>query len=258
MECSANDLLGFQISLLFGKDAAAVFLHIKSFFPCLGLPLLKVGAEVPIQELDAESACCVLSNLVHDLMTLIGTDEQRGSKSVIAILGSKAGGFPQTHLIALCAATVYVCGYLPNKGPKGIIVFLNQLQADLLRIVPETVPSRAIFRKRMNVGVIPEAFGVEALSAQRFDTHKAAWGTTDMEQEFHFDTSKHIVHHSGTDEKRENSTVFLPDGGKIGVFLYFLLICAIMETIHFVGCRGGGVCFCNQEGFHYGAGSCPI
>ena len=92
---SGDDPAGLLIALLLGKDAAAVFLHVEAELPRALLAVAEHGAEVLIVELDAVFLRRAIADVAHQLMLLIGADEQRGGcllytsvpRSVICVSG---------------------------------------------------------------------------------------------------------------------------------------------------------------------------
>ena len=159
-------------------------------FPGEVLPVPEVGSEIPVQEVHAVFFGCPLRYLPHEIMFLVGADEQRGCKAVEAPLRRLPGRLKQPHLIALDAPAGNVLRHRPDKGPQTVVVALDQGQFNLLGILPQAIAPGPVFRKGMNVGIIPEPRHVEAVFAQYLDGLIGAGSAADMEQGFHKNASK--------------------------------------------------------------------
>ena len=101
------------------------------------------------------------------------------------MFGGITGGLVEPHGIAVAAAVFYVARHRLDKGAQPVFIDLCQLQADGLGIFPQTVPPGAVFRKGVDVGVVPKPHGLDPLRPELLDTGHRAGGTANMEQKFH-------------------------------------------------------------------------
>ncbi len=107
------------IPVLLGEHAAAVFLHIESQLPGLGLPLAEAGAEVPVEEGHAVLRPHGLRRPADALVVLVGTDQQRGGEVREAVL---PGRLLQAAGVALGAPMVDVLRHRPDEVPKAVVL----------------------------------------------------------------------------------------------------------------------------------------
>jgi hypothetical protein len=85
-------------------------------------------------------------------------------------------------LIAVGAAVVNVRSHISHEFFQ-TVVFLNaNLHMDRRSIFQQAVPAGLIFFPGMNVGIVPECNGFDALTAERFDAGKGTGGTAGMKQ----------------------------------------------------------------------------
>ena len=129
-----DDSRGLLVALLLGEDAAAVFLDIKAQLarPCLSVA--EQRAKVLIVKLHAVCLARAVGDVTHQLMLLVGADEQRRGKRIEAALLCHARRLKKPHLIALDAASGDIVRDCPDKRTKPVIVAHQKRQADGLRI----------------------------------------------------------------------------------------------------------------------------
>jgi len=185
-----NNLICFEIPLFLGKHAAAVLLHVKTLFPGVFLPGSEIGAEIPVQKFYAEFCRRSFCGLPHQLVVLIGTDEQAGGKTVKTAFGCLFCSLKKPHLVALAAPIANVLCHCPDKGPEGVIVLFNQRQVDGGGVLPEGVPPGPVLGKGVDIGVIPKAGDLYFVTAQHLDALIGAGGAADMQKRFHKKLSK--------------------------------------------------------------------
>ena len=133
---------------------------------------------------------CTLCHFPHQLVILIGADEEGGSEGIEAAFSRLTGGVEKAHLIALDAATADVFRNLPDEGPQAVIVPLDEGQFDFLGVLPDAVAAGAVLGEGMDIGVVPVAGNLEAVGAEHIDGLVGTGGTTNMKQGFHGKTSK--------------------------------------------------------------------
>ena len=114
-------------------------------------------------------------------MVLIGTDEQGRGEAVEATLLCGLGGGKETHFVAFYTASRQILRYLTNKGTQGVLVPLYELQTDSFGIFSDTIPSGAVFRERMDIGIVPEARDGDPLLLQGGDTLIGTGSTANMQ-----------------------------------------------------------------------------
>ena len=130
---SGDDPAGLLIALLLRKDAAAVFLHVEAELPRALLAVAEHGAEVLIVELDAVFLRRAVADIAHQLMLLIGADEQRGRERVKAALLRHPRRLEKAHLIAFDAAAGDILRDRADEGPQAVVVALDQEQQNTLK-----------------------------------------------------------------------------------------------------------------------------
>ena len=62
----------FSVAILFGENAAAVFLHIKPELAGFGLPFAEASAEVAVEEIDAVEIGGTLTDFDKLIVLLVG------------------------------------------------------------------------------------------------------------------------------------------------------------------------------------------
>ncbi len=72
----------------------------------------------------------VVRHLLHQLMLLVGRDEEAGGKGLEAVFRGVLRRSEETHLVALDAALVNILRHSPDKGPQAVVVPFRQGQAD--------------------------------------------------------------------------------------------------------------------------------
>ena len=134
-------------------------------FPGKILAIFEVRPEIPVQEFDPKFAGGTLCHFPHQFVVLIGADEKAGGEAVKAAFLGMLGCFKKPYFIAFATAMGDVIGYGTNEGTKGIIVLFDHRKCDFLCIGSQTIPSCPIFRKGMDVGVIPKTGHINAIGA---------------------------------------------------------------------------------------------
>ena len=130
-----DNLLRFQIPLLLRKDAAAVFLDIHFQFPCPFLTGAEIGPEIPVKEFHAIFMGCPLCHFPHQLMILVGADEEGGGEGIEAAFCRLTGGIEKTHLVAFDTARQAAEGGFDNFTSS---LFISPYQNhELMREVAE-------------------------------------------------------------------------------------------------------------------------
>ena len=122
-------------------------------------------------------------------MVLIGADEQRGGEVREAVLRGIARGGAHAQPVTHGAAPVKIAPDRLQEGPQAVSALHHQRKADLFRIVDQRVAAHAELRERVDVGIVPEAHGLDPLSAQRFNAHDGARGAADMQKQLHIPSS---------------------------------------------------------------------
>lgn len=171
----------FGIALLLAEDAAAVFLHVKAGLPGLLLAGTEPRPEIPVKEGDALGLGGSASHLLHEGVVLIGADEQGAGKGVKAVLGGILGRGVKPEGIAGSAAVV-PAGQGGKEGPQAVLVHFDEPDADGLKIRPGGIPAGPVFGKGMDVGVIPEGYGLQALFPELLNAGNGARGATNVQQ----------------------------------------------------------------------------
>ena len=180
-----DDARGLLIAFLLGEYAAAVFLDVEAQLPRTGLPVAEHGAEVLIVKLHAVFLARAVGHVAHQLVLLIGADEERGRERVEAALLRHPCRLEKAHLVALDAAARNVVRYSADKRPQAIVVAHEQRQADGLCVFLQAVAPGAVFGEGMDIRIIPVAGQVDPVGAQRVDGHVCAWRAADMHEKLH-------------------------------------------------------------------------
>ena len=144
-------------------------MHVKPQFPGLGLALPVVGGEVIGGEFDAKLFCQLFPGLENQGGVLVGAYRQCGAEGVKPVLGGVAGGLVQPDGVAVATAVFDVGRHRLDEGAKAVLVLLHQSQADGLGVFPEAVAPGAVLGEGVDVGVVPEAGGFDALPPELFD-----------------------------------------------------------------------------------------
>ena len=121
------------------------------------------------------------SHLLHEGVVLIGADEQGAGKGVKAVLGGILGRGVKPEGIAGSAAVV-PAGQGGKEGPQAVLVHFDEPDADGLKIRPGGIPAGPVFSKGMDVGVIPEGYGLQALFPELLNAGNGARGATNVQQ----------------------------------------------------------------------------
>ena len=175
------DLLG--VPVLLGEDTAAVLLHIEAQLPGLGLPLPEAGAEIPVEEPHAIACRERLSRPADALVVLVGADQEGGGEVGEAVFRGEAGGLLQAGGVAVGAPVLDVPRHRLDEAPQAVLLPDRQVQADGGGVVHQGVPPGLVLLIGVDVGVIPESGGLDALVPKAFHTVDAARRTADVEQE---------------------------------------------------------------------------
>jgi hypothetical protein len=131
-------------------------------------------------------------------MILIGADEQAGGEAVKAPFRRLSGGFKQPQAVAFDTAVLNILRHRPNERPQTVVIFLNQGQTDGLGIVPDTVPPGTVFRKGVDVGIIPKAGNFQSFPPKNLNRPVGTGGTANMEQNLHKKPPKTLTFHYNT------------------------------------------------------------
>jgi len=118
-------------------------------------------------------------------MLLVGGDEQGGGEAVKAAFFCLPGGLIEPELIAFDAAVFNVISHGSYKGPQTVVVALDERQRNGLGVVPQTVPPGTVFRKGMDIGVIPEPGYIVVISPKHVNALIGAGGAADMQKRIH-------------------------------------------------------------------------
>ena len=178
----ACEMAGLLIAFLLGEDAAAVFLHVKAQLPRTGLAVAEHGAEILIIKFHAVFLRRAVGHVAHQLVLLIGADEQRRRKRVEPALLRGPCRLKKAHFVAFDAPARDIAGYLAHEWPQAVIVAHEKGQLDGLRVFLQAVPPGAVFGKGMDVGIVPVAGQVDPIRAQRVDRHIRAGRAADVHQ----------------------------------------------------------------------------
>ena len=141
----------------------------------------KIGSEIPIEKLYPEFLRRPFRRFPHELMVLVGADEQGGGKGVKAAFRRHLGSSQKAHFIALAAAVGDVLRHRTDKGAQSVLIPFNELQIDLGGIVPQTVATGTVLRKGVDIGVVPEARDLQAVGAQHLNALVGTGGAADMQ-----------------------------------------------------------------------------
>ena len=150
-----------------------------------GLAVPEVGAEVSVEEIHAVFAGGTLCHLPHQLVVLVGADEQGRGEGVEAALGGLPGSLEEAHLVALDAAAGNIGGHLPDEGPQAVVVPLDEGQFDGLGVVPDAVAAGTVLSEGMDVGIVPESRHLQAVAPENLDGLIGTGSTTNVQQGFH-------------------------------------------------------------------------
>ena len=115
-------------------------------------------------------------------MILIRTDEQRRSELVIAVLGGIARGLLEAERVAGRTAVVPVRVDRFNKPAQAVLVFDLQLEINAFRVLNKRILAHFVLFHRVNVGIVPKAYRLDALLPQRVDARDRAGRTADMKK----------------------------------------------------------------------------
>ena len=171
--------------LLFGKDAAAVFLDIEAQLAGARLPVAEHGAEVLVIKLRAGLFGGAVGDVAQQLVVLVGADEQRRRERVEPAVLCRLRRRVQAHLIALDAPAVNVLRHGADERAQGVLVLHHERQVDRFGILLQTVSPRAVFGERVDVRIVPVAGQVDARGAQRVDGHIRARRAADVHEQLH-------------------------------------------------------------------------
>ena len=166
--------------VLLAVNAAAVFLQIQAQGPGLFLSRFEPGAEVVGDKLHPVFLPHLGPDLTHQLPILIGRDEQGGGEVGEAPLGGGFGGLLEAAGIAPGAPLVRVGGHGGGELPQAVVVHLHERQVDVLGVLAQGVPPGLVLQKGVNVGVVPEAGGGNALLPELLDAPHRAGGAADV------------------------------------------------------------------------------
>ena len=125
--------------------------------PGEGLTVLKIGTEIPVEEVYAKFGGGTLGGLPHQLVILVGADEQGGGEAVEAQFFGLFRRLKQPDLVALAAAIPDILSHSPDERPQGVVILLDEGQVDGLGVLAQAVAPGAIFGEGMDVGIEPEA-----------------------------------------------------------------------------------------------------
>ena len=170
-----------MVTILFAEDAAAVFLHIEVLLPCLGLPRAEAGTEIAVEELHAVACRGLLGHSAHQLVVLVGADEEGGGEGGKAVLRGVPGHPVQTHFVALAAAVVDIAGDDAHEVAQAIFLQHDQLQRDGGGVGHQGIAACFILLIGVDVGVIPQTHRLDTLGAERLDAADRAGGAAAMQ-----------------------------------------------------------------------------
>ena len=98
------------------------------------LAVLEIGPEIPVQELNAILAGSPFRHLPHQLVILIGRNEQGRGEAVEAAFRSLPGGFKEPHFVAFDATAFNIRRHFPDEGPQTLIIPLDERKFDHLGV----------------------------------------------------------------------------------------------------------------------------
>ena len=156
--------------------------HVKAQFPGLLVPGAEVGAEVPVEELDAVLPRQALGGLGNVVVPLIDAGEKGRRKGGEAVLGCVAGGLLQPVGVAVAAAVVQVPRHRLHKGPQAVLLPDPDLHADAGGVAQKAVPPGLVLLPGVDVGVIPEGHGLDALAPQGLDAAQGTGGAAGVHE----------------------------------------------------------------------------
>ena len=99
-------------------------------------------------------------------MILIGADKQGRGKRIEALPRCCLRRLEQAHLIAFHAPVPDILRYGADKRPQGIPVLLQQRQTNFTGVLSQAVAPGAVFRKGVNIRVIPKPGDIHLLIPQ--------------------------------------------------------------------------------------------
>ena len=107
-------------------------------------------------------------------MLLVGAGQKRRGKRLKTVLRRVPGGSFQAVFIAVGTAVVGISGNLPDKFPQAVIFLHADLHPDGGGVFQQAVPAGLIFLPGVNVGIIPERHGLNALCPQGINAAEGA------------------------------------------------------------------------------------
>ena len=170
-----------SLSFLQREHTAAVILHIQAELTRLVLSLAETRRKVAVQILNTVFFGHLLTDLAHQLVILVRADEQGGGEPVVAVLGV-ARGFLETQRVAGCTAVIPVGIDSFDELSQTVLVLDLQLEVDALCVLNKRILTHFILFHRMNVGIVPKAYRLDALLPQRVDARDGAGRTADMKK----------------------------------------------------------------------------
>ena len=129
--------------------------------------------------------CSCIWLFPHQLMLLVGADEQRRGEGIEAALLGLAGRLEQAELIALDAAVLDILRHRPDEGAQAVVIALDQGQVDGLGVFPQAIAAGAVLGKGMDIGIVPEAGDLQSVAPQDIDALVGAGSAADVQQRFH-------------------------------------------------------------------------
>ena len=130
------------------------------------LPGAEERTKILIEKCHAEGLRRLFGDFFHQIVLLVGADEEAGGKAVEALRLGHFRGAEEAHLVALDAPPRNILCHRPDEGAKAVVILLDEGHADLLEVVPHGVAPGAVLGEGVDVGVIPEACDVVPLSLQ--------------------------------------------------------------------------------------------
>ena len=98
------------------------------------------------------------------------------------MLGGVARGFLETQRVAGCTAVIPVGIDSFDELSQTVLVLDLQLEVDALCVLNKRILTHFILFHRMNVGIVPKAYRLDALLPQRVDARDGAGRTADMKK----------------------------------------------------------------------------
>ena len=175
-------LFALAIAVLLGENTAAVILHVQAKLTRLILSLAEARRKVAVQILDTVFFGHLLTDLAHQLVILVRADEQGGGEPVVAMLGGVARGFLKAERIAGRTAVVPVGINSFDELAQALLVLNLQLEINAFCVLNERILAHFVLFHRMNVGIVPKAYRLDALLPQRVDARNGAGRTADMKK----------------------------------------------------------------------------